>query len=547
MGSAGLAARQAITGPASTVSNVSVPLVPGWNPVGLQCQRVTALGPNPAIAGMATYAGGAYTVGPLDAASLNAGAGGRRGFMVFAAQATSLQYSGTDDGQGSFVDVQPGWQLVSFCTDQDIPSSRLSATQNGQTVALATVVLPTFYLATPSQNVPVDVNAGASLKAGGAYWVFANAAARLNLSAAPTPTPTASVTRLTLSPAGPVVVNLSSTATFTLTATFADGSRRDVTADALWTSLAPSVAALLSPGVFKGLNPFTTTIGASYGGTTAETSLQVVIVNTPGPAPSPSPRGKFTFPLVARGAGNTLRRFSETGAPLAPDPLSATAAQGDVGIPAVDGAGNVYFPTTAGNGVRKVDVTGAVTTFASGFGNTLEGCAFDGSGNLYVSQISPNRIVRIPPAGTPVTPFVTSGLTLPSGMAFDQAGNLYVADFGGGAVKSFDSTGSLRAGWGAAGQVSATSPVGLAFDSSGRLLVSESGANRVSRISADGSSITPLVTGVPNPSGLGMDQADNIYVMCSGTIQKFDGTGTLVNAAFITGLTTGLRGLALSP
>lgn len=532
--------RVASAGPASTVTNVSVPLTPGWNPLGLQCQRVTTLGVTPSIAGAATYAQGAYSVTPLDAATLK----GRQGLMVFATAATSLTYSGNDDGQGNFADLEQGWNLVSFCTDQDLPTSRLSPLPAG--------VLSTFYLATSTQNLPVDVATGGTLKAGGAYWVFATAATRLTLTTpAPSPSPTLPVVGITLSPAEPVTVNLYSTTAFNLTATFTDGSRRDVTAEATWTSLAPSTAALLSPGVFKGLNPFATIIQASFGGVTAETGLRVVSnAAPPGPLPSPSPRG-LGFPLIANGPTSRLRRFDAAGAPIAPDPFSGAAVVGDIGIPAVDRSGNVYFPTSNAAGVLRVDgVTGAVTTFATGFtSNIQEACAFDASGNLYVTQITPAAIFRIPPAGSPTTPLVTSGLATPVGLVVDQAGNLYVADASAHRVTSFNSSGALRTTWGTGGSVATgTLPLGLASDTSGRLYVAESTPGRVSRISADGSSITPLFTGATSASGVCVDADGNIYVQVSGgVIRKYNSAGALVNGTFVTGLLTGLRGIALTP
>ncbi len=185
-------------GAASVVNNVTVDLQPGWNGVGLQSQRVNALSTNPAISGFAFYENGSYQTRPFTAEALNAGAGGRRGLFVRTETPTSFTYSGTDEAQGNFVDLVSGWNLVSFTTSTDLPGSSLSG-------PLGTLVLPTFYQIN-ADNSLAEVNAqtGGLLRAGRAYWVFANGAARLTLPAPPAASPSPSPPGL-----GPAVSQLS--------------------------------------------------------------------------------------------------------------------------------------------------------------------------------------------------------------------------------------------------------------------------------------------------------------------------------------------------
>ena len=184
----------------SVVNNLAVVLNAGWNAVGFQSQVVSALNATSSVAGLSTWNGTGYVTGNLDLATINAGAGARRGFWIFANQATSFTYSGVDDGQGNFVTLNiPGYQLVSFCSSVDVPGSSLTAVQNGQTVPLGSVVLPQFFEVGPTgQYTVVDVQNGGVLKPGKAYWVFANVAAgaiRLNfnpLNPTASPSPAAS-------------------------------------------------------------------------------------------------------------------------------------------------------------------------------------------------------------------------------------------------------------------------------------------------------------------------------------------------------------------
>lgn len=172
---------------ASVANNVTVALQPGWNSVGLQSQRITALTTSPAIPGFAFYTNGAFQTSSLTAAELNVAPGGRRGLFVRADSPTSFTYSGEDDGLGNFVDVVSGWNLVSFTTSSDVPGSSLSG-------PLGTEVLPTFQQINADNSfTPVNVQAGGILRAGRPYWVFASGAARLTVTPAPTPSPSPTV------------------------------------------------------------------------------------------------------------------------------------------------------------------------------------------------------------------------------------------------------------------------------------------------------------------------------------------------------------------
>lgn len=174
--------------PASNVNDVPVVLNAGWNGVGFQALQVTSLSSNPQVAGLATFSNGSYQTGNYATADVNAGAGGRRGFWIFATGNTSFTYSGT--GGPDFVDLASGYNLVSFATSSDLPGSSLTASVNGSTVPLGSVVLPTFTEIGPNNAyTSVDVSAGGSVKAGRAYWIFASTAAQIRVSGGPQPSP----------------------------------------------------------------------------------------------------------------------------------------------------------------------------------------------------------------------------------------------------------------------------------------------------------------------------------------------------------------------
>jgi len=130
---------------------------------------------------------------------------------------------------------------------------------------------------------------------------------------------------------------------------------------------------------------------------------------------------------------------------------------------AVDGSGNVYV--AEGNHlIRKITPAGVVTTLAgssqgsaNGTGtaasfNRPYGVAVDGSGNVYVADLSNHLIRKITPAGV-VTTLAGSGslgaangtgtaasFSYPNGVAVDGSGNVYVADQGNHLIRKIATT-----------------------------------------------------------------------------------------------------------
>ncbi len=205
---------------------------------------------------------------------------------------------------------------------------------------------------------------------------------------------------------------------------------------------------------------------------------------------------------------------------------------------AVDSAGDVYISDFGNSVVRKVSVSGVITTIAgsgtpgySGDGgraasaqlNGPMGLALDGAGNLYIAD-SANHVVRI------VTP---SGVI----STFAGNGNLGYAGDGGPAMSAVLST-----------------PVGLSIDSSGNVYISDSGNNGVRMVTPGALIVTVAGTGATGysgdggpanqatfntASGIGLDVEGDLYVADSGNnavrmlqlVSPVPATGQLANAA----------------
>jgi sugar lactone lactonase YvrE len=139
---------------------------------------------------------------------------------------------------------------------------------------------------------------------------------------------------------------------------------------------------------------------------------------------------------------------------------------------AVDGAGNVYIADLFNHRIRKVDPNGVMTTVA---GNGVQGfsgdggpavsaslnfphdVAIDAAGNLYIADLSNNRIRKVDPNGIISTvvgndagefsgdggPATSASLWGPKGVTIDSGGTLYIADFNNGRVRKVDANGII--------------------------------------------------------------------------------------------------------
>jgi uncharacterized protein (TIGR03437 family) len=237
---------------------------------------------------------------------------------------------------------------------------------------------------------------------------------------------------------------------------------------------------------------------------------------------------------------------------------------------AMDGAGNLYFSETNYNQIRKMDQSGWVTIIAgsgmAGFGgdggpalaaqfNGPAGLAFDAAGNLYVADSGNNRVRRISVSGTVTTvagtgmsgyggdggPATSARLSRPIGMAFDPDGNLFIADSGNtrvrkvtpdGNITTVAGGGSRQAADGLAG-TAVSFPGGLAdiaCDRQGVLYVNTS--DHVYRLTAAG--IIQVVAGNAQSTGNGdggpaieayLDSSCGMALDADGNVYRSETTG----------------------
>ena len=157
-------------------------------------------------------------------------------------------------------------------------------------------------------------------------------------------------------------------------------------------------------------------------------------------------------------------------------PATEAKLQGPSGL-AIDKAGNLYISDADNNCVRKVDkATGIITIYAGnakGHGTGRGGYTGDG-GKAIAAQ-----------------------LNQPGSLAFDGAGNLYISDCFNHCIRKVTTAGIIStvagtgtAGYNGDGNVATTAqlsfPDGLAVDNEGNLYISDNGNSRLREVNKEG-------------------------------------------------------------
>jgi sugar lactone lactonase YvrE len=270
---------------------------------------------------------------------------------------------------------------------------------------------------------------------------------------------------------------------------------------------------------------------------------------------------------------------------------NGVATSGQLSSPAgiaVDGSGTLYIGDTGNLRVRKIS-GGTITTFAGTGSATYGGdggpvtnaqftspqdVAFDGAGNVYLSDSGTHRIRKVAPDGTITTvagtgvagysgdngPATSARINTPLGIALDASGNLYIADGNNNRIRKVDTlgvmttfagdgTGSFGGDNGPATSAQLFGPFNVKIDSLGNVYITDTGNNRIRKVNAGGTITTFAGTGTASfsgdggaatsatfntPIGLAIDGADNLYVTdySNGAVRKIaSGTGIITTVA----------------
>jgi serine/threonine-protein kinase len=227
--------------------------------------------------------------------------------------------------------------------------------------------------------------------------------------------------------------------------------------------------------------------------------------------------------LVLAAAGIVVWRLATSGGDLHGPPstkaaptayraivLPFTGLTGPEGV-AVDAAGNVYVSNVENDRVMKLAAGSTMQTVLPFTGlKEPYGLAVDSAGSVYVGDTDNDRVVKLAAGSTSQEVLPFTGLKRPMGLAVDAAGSVYVIDTGNDRVVK------LAAGSTSQEVLPFTGlerPKGVAVDASGSVYVADTGNNRVLKLAAGSTSQEVLpFTGLKDPSGLAADASNSLYV-----------------------------------
>ena len=236
----------------------------------------------------------------------------------------------------------------------------------------------------------------------------------------------------------------------------------------------------------------------------------------------------------------------------------------------VDREENVYIADTQNNQVKKIDLSGHLSTIAGtgvrGFAGdngkatnamlkSPSNLSIDSHGNLYIADFGSHRIRKIDTSGNISTvagngsqafsgdggPAIAASLSKPFGVFVDDKDNLYIADMGNNRIRKVDATSQLIstvAGNGVAAQytgdggpaimASLWNPTGILVDKAHNLLIADFGNNCVRKVDATSNVISTVAgngfsgfggdggpaidAALHYPAGISIDQSGNLYI-----------------------------------
>lgn len=220
-----------------------------------------------------------------------------------------------------------------------------------------------------------------------------------------------------------------------------------------------------------------------------------------------------------------------------------TAGEGEFWSPGgveIDSSGNIFVSEDSPNRIQKFDSSGNFITMLEGVYGPLS-IASDQSGNIWVTKGNEGMFDYViaakynPPLSVQLDTIEKSG-AVARDIALDSSGNIYITDITEDAVHKFDSDGNYVASFGStgSGDDQFSNPLGIYIDELDNIYVVDNVNDRIQILDTSGNFIAHWgVSGInegefDNPYGIAMDSEGYLYITDLGSenrIQKFSTAG----------------------
>ncbi|MFE9323352.1 serine/threonine-protein kinase PknD [Nocardia sp. NPDC052278] len=209
------------------------------------------------------------------------------------------------------------------------------------------------------------------------------------------------------------------------------------------------------------------------------------------------------------GGGNSPAAISPAYSPQIPLPFTGVSLPTGV---AADTAGNVFVTDMGNDRVVKLAAGASAPSPLPFTGlKNPQGVAVDAVGNVFVTDTSNDRVMKLAAGASAPSPLPFTGLKSPQGVAVDTAGDVYVTDQGNDRVVMLAAGGSAPTTLPFTGL---KDPHGVAVDTARNVYVTELGTERVMMLAAGASAPTTLpFTGLKDPQGVAVDASGDVYVV----------------------------------
>ncbi len=183
---------------------------------------------------------------------------------------------------------------------------------------------------------------------------------------------------------------------------------------------------------------------------------------------------------------------------------------------AVDAAGDLFISDIGNNRVVKVPAGGSPTTVGTGTGYP-NGLAVDGAGDVFIASYNLNKVTEVPAGCTSSSCQITVnfGVSYPYAAAVDGSGDLFIGFTNGQVVKAPAGCTSSACESTVYSGSSGSSVAGVAVDGSGDLFVADHGLAKVVEVPSGCSNSACQITvggGWSGPESVAVDAAGDVFV-----------------------------------